>query len=121
MVTSNSVKIFNLMGREDANASKAIATAAKKDSSAMKTIAVMTMAFLPATFFAALFAIPLLQWQGDNVMTERFLVYFAFTLPCTALVFFVWWVFGVEKENGVIGDAWKNLKERINLIIEKRQ
>jgi hypothetical protein len=36
----------------------------------MKTIAVMTMAFLPAAFFAALFAIPSLQWTADTVMRE---------------------------------------------------
>lgn len=57
----NQAKIFNLLSREDTNTNTAIAIATKKDGSAMKTIAVMTMAFLPATFFAALFVIPLLQ------------------------------------------------------------
>jgi Mg2+ and Co2+ transporter CorA len=49
------------LSREDVNTSKNIAQAAKDDSYAMKTVAVMTVAFLPATFFAALFAMPLLQ------------------------------------------------------------
>jgi hypothetical protein len=78
------------MNREDANASIQLAAAAKRDSSAMKIIAIMTMAFLPATFFAALFAIPSLQWNAAKVIQDRFWIYWAFTLPCTALVFVVW-------------------------------
>jgi hypothetical protein len=56
----------------------------------MKTVAVMTMAFLPATFFAALFALPSLKWDQAPVIQDRFWVYWAFTLPCTAMVFIVW-------------------------------
>lgn len=58
----------------------------------MKTIAVMTMAFLPGTFFAALFAVPSLKWEqpGPNVIQPKFWVYWAFTLPSTLLVFVVW-------------------------------
>lgn len=56
----------------------------------MKTIAVMTMAFLPGTFFAALFAIPSLQWGNSRVIQDSFWIYWAFTLPSTVLVFVVW-------------------------------
>lgn len=58
----------------------------------MKTVAIMTMAFLPATFFAALFAVPSLQWDAASVVTDRFWVYWAFTLPATLLVFGVWFL-----------------------------
>lgn len=56
----------------------------------MKTVAIMTMAFLPATFFAALFAVPSLRWDQNVVMQENFWVYWAFTLPSTAAVFLIW-------------------------------
>jgi hypothetical protein len=56
----------------------------------MKTIAVVTMAFLPGTFFAALFAIPSLQWGNSRVIQDNFWIYWAFTLPTTILVFVVW-------------------------------
>jgi len=59
----------------------------------MKTIAVMTMVFLPATFFAALFAVPSLQWDASPVVQPTFWVYWAFTIPCTILVICVWYVF----------------------------
>ncbi|RYC62783.1 hypothetical protein CHU98_g3419 [Xylaria longipes] len=67
-----------------------IAEQAKRDSSAMKTITVITMAFLPATFFATLFALPTLDWKGETIVTSEFWIYWAFTLPTTALVFFLW-------------------------------
>ncbi|KAI0465631.1 hypothetical protein F4859DRAFT_500275 [Xylaria cf. heliscus] len=67
-----------------------IAEQAKRDSSAMKTITIITMAFLPATFFATLFALPTLDWEGTSIVTSKFWIYWAFTLPTTALVFLLW-------------------------------
>ncbi len=59
----------------------------------MKTIAVVTMAFLPATFYAALFAIPSLQRDQPGVIGDKFWIYWAFTLPSTVLVFMLWLAF----------------------------
>lgn len=56
----------------------------------MKTIAIMTMIFLPATFFAALFAVPSLQWNSERIVTDRFRLYWAFTIPATVLVLTLW-------------------------------
>ncbi|KAI0809646.1 hypothetical protein GGR55DRAFT_679480 [Xylaria sp. FL0064] len=67
-----------------------LAARAKQDSSAMKTITVITMAFLPGTFFATLFALPTLDWKGKTIVTDDFWVYWAFTLSTTALVFLLW-------------------------------
>jgi hypothetical protein len=75
-----------------AKASKDLAEASKKDSSAMKTIAVMTMAFLPATFFAALFSVPSLKWDSPKIIQGTFWIYWAFTLPATLLVFLAWFI-----------------------------
>lgn len=69
----------------------ALAAATKRDSSAMKTIAVMTMAFLPATFLAALFALPVLEWEHKrNVQFDGFQLYWAIAISTTAVVFVVW-------------------------------
>ncbi|KAI1277891.1 hypothetical protein F5Y07DRAFT_76998 [Xylaria sp. FL0933] len=106
-----------LRAQEDARLTRAMASttqdlvqAAKRDASSMKTIAVMTMAFLPGTFFAALFAMPLLRWDagtdGDiddsnggqqSVISERFWVYWVFTLPVTAFVFLIWLVLNYDE------------------------
>ncbi|KAI1210173.1 uncharacterized protein F4807DRAFT_460005 [Annulohypoxylon truncatum] len=92
-----STVLFALLTHEDsaihaelADASRKIAEASKRDSSSMKTVAIMTMAFLPATFFAALFSVPSLDWHADAVIQPNFWVYWAFTLPATALVFALW-------------------------------
>ncbi|PVH75688.1 hypothetical protein DL98DRAFT_316397 [Cadophora sp. DSE1049] len=96
--------LFNLIARADTKASieltktskrlteanLAVARAAKDDSGAMKTISVMTMLFLPATFFAALFSMPTLQWNESQVVGNRFWIYWAFTIPVTLLIFLVW-------------------------------
>ncbi|OTB18144.1 hypothetical protein K445DRAFT_243662 [Daldinia sp. EC12] len=91
--------IAALIRREDAvtghrlaEASKKLAEATKKDSSDMKVIAIMTMAFLPATFFAALFDLPTLAWDQPQVITNNFWVYWAFTLPTTLLIFALWYI-----------------------------
>lgn len=81
-------------------ASIQLAKAASRDSSAMKIIAVMTMVFLPATFFAALFAVPTLRWEEESIVSGRFWIYWAFTLPTTALVFIVWLV--ITQRKGII-------------------
>ena len=63
----------------------------------MKTVAIMTMAFLPATFFAALFSVPSLKWEQAVVVQDKFWVYWAFTVPFTALVFLVWYLITQQK------------------------
>ena len=84
------MKLFAQSNHVDASASIKLARSSAEDSSSMKTVAVMTMAFLPATFFAALFALPSLKWDEPKVMQDNFWVYWAFTLPTTALVFIIW-------------------------------
>ncbi|KAI1088891.1 hypothetical protein F5B19DRAFT_404421 [Rostrohypoxylon terebratum] len=107
-----STVLFALLTHEDsaihaelADASRKIAEASKRDSSSMKTVAIMTMAFLPATFFAALFSVPSLDWHADSVIQPGFWVYWAFTLPATALVFALWLLFdymGIGGRAGVM-------------------
>ncbi|KAI0106435.1 hypothetical protein GGR51DRAFT_169363 [Nemania sp. FL0031] len=78
--------IFSLISQKDTEANLEIAKSAKTDSSAMKIIAVMTMLFLPGTFFATLFAVPTLRWDQNPVVSDRFWVYLVFTLPSTLLI-----------------------------------
>lgn len=65
----------------------------KKDSLSMKTVAVLTMFFLPGTAFAALLSMPFftqIPWI-DNI--SRFWIWFALTIPSTGLVFafYIYW------------------------------
>ena len=59
----------------------------------MKTLAAVTVAFLPGTFVAAIFALPLVNWNaagGDIIVSTRFWVYWAVTIPLTVLTLLVW-------------------------------
>jgi hypothetical protein len=86
------------MTRDDALATIELTRATARDSSSMKVVAVMTMAFLPGTFIAALFSVPSLQWDASSVVQDKFWVYWAFTLPLTALVFALWMLLTQAKE-----------------------
>ncbi|EGY20424.1 uncharacterized protein VDAG_10053 [Verticillium dahliae VdLs.17] len=79
-------QIRSMMTHEDARLGAELAEAARKDSSAMRSIAMMTMLFLPGAFFAAIFSIESLP----NPAKEEFWIFWAFTLPSTILVFLVW-------------------------------
>lgn len=87
-------QLFALLTHEDAAtgvklaaSSTRIAEDTKRDSSSMKTVAVMTMAFLPGTFVAALLALPSFDW---GPAAGQFWVYWAVTIPSTILVFLIW-------------------------------
>ncbi|KAF2963943.1 hypothetical protein GQX73_g9621 [Xylaria multiplex] len=101
-VRSQNRVVYALMTHEDARininlakASKELAEAAKMDSSSMKSIAIMTMLFLPGTYFATLWTVPSLKWGQPDVIQSDFWCYWAFTVPSTLLIFSIW--FGLHK------------------------
>ncbi|MCJ1243175.1 hypothetical protein MMC30_000372 [Trapelia coarctata] len=100
--------VYNFMGQRDnklnievARDSKSIAAESKRDSSSMKTIAVLTIVFLPGTFVAALFSMPMFNWQADSttaVVSPRFWVYWAITAPLTIVVVLIWFIWIALKD-----------------------
>ena len=58
----------------------------------MKTLAAVTVAYLPGTFVAGIFAMPLFEWNavGDEIISKRFWVYWAVSIPLTCLTLFIW-------------------------------
>lgn len=63
-----------------------------QDGASMKTIAVITMAFLPATFVATLFAMPMLSGNDNEgrIVSGQFWIYWSVEIPLTITVFLVW-------------------------------
>ena len=73
----------------------------QRDTSAMKTVAMVTMVFLPGTFVASFFAMPMLKWDAtayNKIVSPRFWIYWMVTVPLTMAVFAVWWVRQIVKE-----------------------
>ncbi|KAL3427652.1 hypothetical protein PVAG01_01161 [Phlyctema vagabunda] len=100
--------IFNLMAQRDTQASMSVAESSRKDnlymqdiadatlrdSSSMKTIAVLTMVFLPGTFICSFFSMTMFNWNNqpnEPLVSSYIWVYFVAMVPLTLLVLAVWW------------------------------
>ena len=73
----------------------AIANTTKEDSYAMRTIAVMSILFLPGTFVSSFFSMDMFDWQapkGASVVSFRFWIYWAVTAPLTVVVVSIWFL-----------------------------
>ena len=69
----------------------------QNDSYAMKTIAVLTLLFLPAAGIGTIFSMPFFNVDFQNRATENlevarsFWIFWIVTLPITAALFAAWW------------------------------
>ncbi|CAG8956244.1 hypothetical protein HYFRA_00003624 [Hymenoscyphus fraxineus] len=91
--------LFNLIAQEDnkintdlSKDTKELATASKHDSSALKVVAFLTTLFLPGTFVATFFAMPLFNWESPSiwaVTTAHYWFYWIVTGPLTAVTMIV--------------------------------
>ncbi|KAK4225314.1 hypothetical protein QBC38DRAFT_483401 [Podospora fimiseda] len=101
----------NEINRSLAESSRKIAIQTQRDSSAMKSIAVLTMTFLPATFIASLFATPGIS--GTNPPQS---LYWAVTVPVTVLVLAIWsgWIYLTTYKMQKLADNVKASTSRPN-------
>ncbi|KZO94449.1 hypothetical protein CALVIDRAFT_538904 [Calocera viscosa TUFC12733] len=63
------------------------------DSSSVKTISVVIMAFLPGTFIASFFTMPLSDWALDSAVTGQVWKYMVGIVPTAAIAFLAWLFF----------------------------
>jgi len=84
--------IYNLLAQQDNKVNIEIAAATKRDSTAMKAIAIVTMVFLPGAYIATLFSMSMFNWEATDgpVLSHYFWVYWAVTVPVTILVLSIW-------------------------------
>ncbi|CAG8058175.1 unnamed protein product [Penicillium olsonii] len=83
---------FNTVAQHNAGTSVEIGRAAQIDSSAMKTIAFVTLIFLPPTFISSVFSMSFFQC-GENDgwgMSNKFWLYWVFAIPITIATVVVW-------------------------------
>ncbi|RPA80235.1 hypothetical protein BJ508DRAFT_327543 [Ascobolus immersus RN42] len=92
MARSNAMTlVFNLVTQLDAATNMTIAKATREDSMVMKTIAVLTMVFLPATFASSLFGMSFFQTEEAlNGVGMKWWVYVVVAFPLTMLTFGGW-------------------------------
>ncbi|OTA24998.1 hypothetical protein BTJ68_12352 [Hortaea werneckii EXF-2000] len=83
----------NLLNLEMAAATAQVAEETRQDSAAMKTIAIVTLTFLPGTAVASFFSMTMFQWPFDNensIASPYTWVYFVVTVPLTLMVYAAW-------------------------------
>jgi hypothetical protein len=95
-----------------------IAESGKEDSTQMRSIALLTMFFLPGTFIAILFTIPLFNWdpdpaKGETVYNHRFWIYWVAAVCLTVGVLGLWAVFTFKKK---LKSLWMKMKDLRNTM-----
>ncbi|KAK0746654.1 hypothetical protein B0T18DRAFT_412099 [Schizothecium vesticola] len=85
--------------------SLALATATSQDSSQMRSIALVTMVFLPGTFFASFFSMTFFNWNPGNssetqesIASGNIWIYFALTIVSTFITFALFWNFVLRRQ-----------------------
>ncbi|KAK4180620.1 hypothetical protein QBC36DRAFT_286429 [Triangularia setosa] len=98
--------LYNLMQQE-------IARETKRDSSAMKSIALLTMVFLPATAIATIMA-PFTKISDDDKLqvTAQFWVFWSVAGPVTLAVLLLW---GLWTQRTMVNKAMKDNIEKLEL------
>lgn len=101
--------VYNLIAQRDtrenlrvASISTSIAATTKDDSFVMRTVAVMTILFLPTTAISSMFSMSVFDWHavgGNAVLSRRFWIYWAVVAPLTLVVLTAWliWIYRHKK------------------------
>ena len=106
---------------EIADSSYTISVESKRDNLSMMTIAAITMVFLPGTFVASFFAMPVLDWEpvkGHHVVNSRFWIYWVVTVPLTIATILFWWVwfsYRRPKEPSSTGQTMPNSQNAVTM------
>ncbi|KAI1123389.1 hypothetical protein F5Y10DRAFT_251885 [Nemania abortiva] len=85
-----------------------LALAASKDSRHMRTIALVTMVFLPGTFFATIFSMTFFNWQaedGEETVSSLFWIYVAFSVAATVVTLLVYYYFVAIRSKKSLGSS----------------
>jgi len=95
----------NMLNLRLAKATARVAEETRQDSSAMKTLALVTLTFLPATAIASIFSMQgMFNWlptpDQPQLASPYLYVYFVVTIPVTLIVYvaWLWWTKYKEKQ-----------------------
>jgi Mg2+ and Co2+ transporter CorA len=106
--------------------SQQIGRSAKADSNAMLGIALLTMLFLPPTFMSSIFSMSFFDFNSDLdrwVLSAKFWLYWAFTVPITLMSIFLFGAFYVlnkPPQPGILTPAEVKKVKLKNLLLQWR-
>lgn len=102
------------MAQKDNDVNIGIARATRADSVAMKTIAIVTLTFLPATYVSAILGMNFFSYNPDThgghiTYSPDLWLYFVVSIPLTIAVLTIWWVW--QRREEMVQDS-ENLTEK---------
>jgi protein-S-isoprenylcysteine O-methyltransferase Ste14 len=110
----------------DAKTNVDIATATKDDGVAMKTIAVVTMLFLPATFVSSLLGTNFFNFNPDQhgghmTYSHDLWIYFVVSVVLTLGLFTLWWAWQRMRQRKLASSRLEqtNAMERAYAVLQK--
>jgi hypothetical protein len=108
---------FHTVTQMNAQLSLQISRSARTDGTLMKTVAVLTLVFLPATFLSAVFSMSFFSYDNGEEwkMSSSIWIYFAWAIPVTVLTtgLWIWWQKSLS--NAIDGTNEKDIKETASM------
>lgn len=119
---NQSTVLYNMINQRDsrlnfsvARSSRQIAAASRRDSSAMKTISILTLVFLPGTFISAIFSTTIFDFSGPDVgygtVGKAWWIYMLCCLLLTLLTVGVWAAWMTWRMNKAAAEEKKDEQE----------
>ncbi|TLD31564.1 hypothetical protein PspLS_02208 [Pyricularia sp. CBS 133598] len=116
---------FNNIAQQNALLAVEIGRATRTDGLAVKTIAFVTFAFLPATLICAIFSMPFFELEsgtGQLLVSDKFWMYWAVTIPVTLLAPLLWEVYNrlsLPQDAGNTGENLIRMPSGLRNILQK--
>jgi Mg2+ and Co2+ transporter CorA len=113
---------FHVVLQYDSGTSVTIAKATREDSEAMKTIATLTLVFLPPTFVSTIFGMTFFNFDADMgwSVSDMFWVYWACAIPMTLTTIGLWYKWPQLSAWGRADKERISLHQRRQLVDAKR-
>ncbi|KAF2176651.1 hypothetical protein K469DRAFT_645505 [Zopfia rhizophila CBS 207.26] len=115
-----SLKWRSLSNQERLNAEITLAynMIASQDNTVIKSIAVLTMTFLPATFISALFSTTFFSYgEGKWKFSSQFWIYWVVVVLTTLLVLLIWWRWLGGSFRNAKSPSWKQCGKQKKSIV----
>ncbi|KAI6367828.1 hypothetical protein MCOR25_004793 [Pyricularia grisea] len=116
---------FNNIAQQNALLAVEIGRATRTDGLAVKTIAFVTFAFLPATLICAIFSMPFFELEsgtGQLLVSDKFWMYWAVTIPVTLLAPLLWEVYNrlsLPQDAGSTGEKLIQIPSGLRDVLQR--
>lgn len=101
-------QLYNIIAQKEsklnfkmAGEQRKLAHSSKRDSAAMKIISLLGAVFLPGAYLASVFSMTFFNFQADDgvaQVSDQFWIYWVVTLPVTAIIVGIWYVWEKKRE-----------------------